>query len=94
MARSDAYRGRWPEIRRFVLERDGHLCQIRDPSCCVIVADTVDHVLPVALFGPSFDPRHLRAACGPCNRKLGHRLGGTISGHGRRARQTVGSRDW
>lgn len=60
------YSGPWQRIRKEVLERDGHLCQIRYPGCR-IKANQVDHIYPVAEHGHTFDPQLLRAACQHCN---------------------------
>ena len=35
----------------------------------------VDHIVPIAEGGEPFDEANLRAACGPCNSRLGGRLG-------------------
>jgi len=35
----------------------------------------VDHVVPIAEGGEPFHESNLRAACGPCNSRLGGRLG-------------------
>jgi hypothetical protein len=63
---SPEYSGAWPRIRKAVLARDGHLCQIKGPKCKG-VADQVDHIVPVSAGGPWFDKDNLRASCGPCN---------------------------
>ncbi len=60
------YSGPWKRIRRQVLERDGHLCQIRGPRCTT-AATEVDHILSVSQGGAWFDPLNLRASCAPCN---------------------------
>lgn len=64
------YQGRWKIVRRQVLERDGHTCQINLPGCTV-TATTVDHITPVALGGEWYDDNNLRAACHQCNSTLG-----------------------
>ena len=61
-----AYRGPWPRIRRTILERDGHTCQIRGPRCTTI-ATHVDHIIPVNSGGPWWEPDNLRASCRNCN---------------------------
>ena len=60
------YKGRWQTVRKRILERDGHTCQIRAPKC-TIHATHVDHIIPVTQGGPWWDPDNLRAACAPCN---------------------------
>ena len=56
----------WDRVRRRVLRRDGHECQIRGPQC-LVAATEVDHIVNVASGGTD-DPENLRAACRPCNR--------------------------
>ena len=60
------YKGRWQAVRKRILERDGHLCQIRTPKC-TIHATHVDHIIPVTQGGPWWEPTNLRAACQNCN---------------------------
>jgi 5-methylcytosine-specific restriction protein A len=60
------YSGPWKRIRRQVLERDGHLCQIQAAGC-TSRATQVDHIVPVAKNGEWWNPDNLRAACGSCN---------------------------
>jgi len=60
------YRGAWPRVRRAILERDGHLCQIRSPKCTGH-ATHVDHIIPTTQGGAWWDPTNLRAACQNCN---------------------------
>ncbi len=61
-----AYRGPWPRIRRTILERDNHTCQIQSPQCTG-TATVVDHIIPVTAGGPWWDPDNLRASCNTCN---------------------------
>lgn len=61
-----AYTGAWPHVRRLILERDGHACQIHMPGCTGR-ATQVDHIVPLAHGGPRLDPANLRASCGHCN---------------------------
>jgi 5-methylcytosine-specific restriction endonuclease McrA len=58
---------RWRQFRRRILERDGGVCRIRGPNC-QIVADEVDHIIPVLAGGALLDPTNCRASCGHCNR--------------------------
>jgi hypothetical protein len=60
------YRGAWPRIRKAILERDNHLCQIR-AARCTTHATHVDHIIPVTQGGPWWEPTNLRAACQNCN---------------------------
>lgn len=57
---------RWRKVRRLVLDRDRHLCQIKR-SKCTTKATEVDHIVAVADGGAQFDPANLRAACKSCN---------------------------
>jgi 5-methylcytosine-specific restriction endonuclease McrA len=59
----------WAKLRRAVLERDGHRCQLEYPGCRGR-ATHVDHVIP-RRFGGSDQPANLRAACAPCNQRRG-----------------------
>jgi hypothetical protein len=60
------YRGAWPRIRRAILQRDNHLCQIGGRRC-TIHATHVDHIIPVTQGGPWWDETNLRASCQNCN---------------------------
>jgi hypothetical protein len=60
------YRGAWPRIRKAILERDNHLCQIVGPRCTTH-ATHVDHIIPVTQGGPWWEPTNLRASCQNCN---------------------------
>ena len=61
-----AYRGRWPKVRKAILERDHYQCQIKSTRCTGH-ATTVDHIIPVQKGGAWWDPDNLRAACAKCN---------------------------
>lgn len=52
------------EVRSFIFERDGNLCQI----CKASPATEVDHIWPASMGGTSH-PDNLQAACKPCNRR-------------------------
>ena len=72
----------WRAARRRVLERDGHICQIRLPGCRV-EATAVDHILELDDGGAPYDPGNLRACCTPCNtakrnRRVAQRAKGSI----------------
>jgi hypothetical protein len=60
------YRGAWPRIRKAILQRDNHLCQIGGRRC-TIHATHVDHIIPVTKGGPWWDETNLRASCQNCN---------------------------
>jgi len=61
------YSGReWQRVRKIVLARDRHECQIRGPHCR-IVADAVDHVIEMSRGGARLDLSNLQAACVSCN---------------------------
>lgn len=59
--------GPWPTIRRRILHRDNHTCQIRTPGICTHTATHVDHIRSPLNGGAWFDQHNLRAACQPCN---------------------------
>lgn len=63
------YQGPWKTIRKRVLERDGHTCQVRLPGCTT-TATTVDHIVPVSWGGDWYALDNLRAACAGCNAAL------------------------
>ena len=69
-AEGKPYQGQWKTIRRRVLTRDQHHCQIGLPGC-TIDATTVDHITPIAFGGEWYDMANLRAACQHCNYTLG-----------------------
>jgi 5-methylcytosine-specific restriction endonuclease McrA len=62
------YDGHWRRVRVQILERDRGLCQLRLEGCTVI-ADEVDHVIPISAGGGLYDPENCRAACRHCNRR-------------------------
>jgi 5-methylcytosine-specific restriction endonuclease McrA len=76
-------------LRPLILERDGGRCQIRGPGCTG-AADSVDHIVPLALGG-THAPENLRSACLHCNSAAGRRIA-----LARRAGSAVGrrSRRW
>lgn len=59
----------WRRLRAAVLERDGHVCQVR-LVCDGAPATHVDHIVPV-VDGGRDDPGNLRAACAACNLRRG-----------------------
>lgn len=52
----------WQQLRLAVLVRDGWQCR-----WCGGPADTVDHLVPLALGGARLDPENCAAACRKCN---------------------------
>jgi 5-methylcytosine-specific restriction protein A len=56
----------WARMRRYILLRDKHRCQIGGPRCKVYATE-VDHIVGRADGGAMWDPANLRAACKPCN---------------------------
>lgn len=63
---SGAYDHNWHKVRKQVLERDGHRCQLGLPGC-TSSARHVDHIVPLAEGGARLDPDNLRASCQSCN---------------------------
>lgn len=57
----------WRHLRRQVLDRDDHQCQIRHQDTCIGHATQVDHIISTAAGGPEMDPTNAQAACAPCN---------------------------
>jgi 5-methylcytosine-specific restriction protein A len=53
-------------LRRLVLDRDRHECQIRGPRC-TRYATVVDHIVDRADGGAVYDVENMRAACARCN---------------------------
>lgn len=77
---------KWKKTRRFVLNRDGHHCQIRYVGTCIGLASEADHIIPVTQGGTDH-PSNLQAACRPCHlakssdeghQAAGHRVPGRI----------------
>jgi len=78
---------KWRRVRLEILTRDSYVCQIHLPGVCSLRASMVDHIVPIAEGGEPYDVTNLRAACGPCNSRLGGRLGNlrkalATDGHG------------
>lgn len=70
--RGDLKTYKWTQLRKVILERDRHECQIAGPRCTG-TATQVDHIVPHAYGGDS-SMDNLRAACKPCNSAAGARL--------------------
>jgi 5-methylcytosine-specific restriction endonuclease McrA len=65
---------RWQRLRRAVLARYGHLCQLQGPRCTGY-ATTVHHCVPRSQAPELFwEPTNLVAACGRCNYGGGARV--------------------
>lgn len=62
---------RWRTFRAVLLSRwrmQGRTrCEIQGPRCLTSVQE-VDHIVPLALGGPKYDPANCRPSCAPCNR--------------------------
>lgn len=56
----------WRRVRKVVLARDDHTCQIKGANCTG-VATQVDHIVPITRGGAYLDPANLRASCKRCN---------------------------
>ena len=56
---------RWQALRVKVLQRDGHMCQVRGPRCLVHATD-VDHVIPTHLGGAD-SIANAQSVCKPCH---------------------------
>ena len=86
------YHGPWPRIRRSILDRDGHRCQIQGPRCKGD-ATHVDHIVPWSEGGAWYEPDNLRAACETCNSgRVSARLSALANLN--RQKPTKPSREW
>jgi 5-methylcytosine-specific restriction enzyme A len=56
----------WAAVRKRVLARDGHQCQIGYQGCKGH-ANAVDHIVELLDGGAPFEMTNLQAACVPCN---------------------------
>jgi 5-methylcytosine-specific restriction endonuclease McrA len=64
----------WQKLRKAVLARDGHVCQIRGLRCRG-QATSVHHLIPSSQAPELFwEPTNLVAACGRCNYGDGARV--------------------
>jgi len=80
---------RWRRIRAYVLDRDGHRCQVPlldRPGLCLALAEHVDHI-EERCNGGTDDPANLRAACSHHNLARPARPRSTISSPARRERR-------
>lgn len=78
----------WPTIRRAVLERDGHVCQLAYPGACIHTATEVDHIHG----DDNHDPSALRAVCTPCHQARSSSQGGRAAAAARASRRRVPER--
>lgn len=63
---------RWRAFRATILDRDRWLCTIKGQGC-TLAAEQVDHVIPLSMGGPKYDPANCRASCAHCNVARGNR---------------------
>jgi 5-methylcytosine-specific restriction endonuclease McrA len=88
---------RWRVVRKAVLDRDRHVCQI-DGRDCTRTATHVDHILSPELGGAPFHENNLRASCPNCNlrRARPERRPGSPAHRRQQARKhkTKPSRNW
>lgn len=66
MAGKPWHRGPWFKVRKVILARDRHTCQIKADGC-THKATHVDHIVSPIEGGPWWDEQNLRAACANCN---------------------------
>jgi len=62
----DGNRWHWSAIRRRVLARDAHRCQLGIPGICTATATEVDHIRPRAVGGGD-ELDNLRSVCHLCH---------------------------
>jgi len=79
--------GAWKQLRRKVLDRDNHRCQVRGPNCTGH-ATQVDHIINVAAGGAELDPSNTQAVCSPCNLTKASAEGAAARRHKRTQRPT------
>ena len=68
--------GEYRRLAKWVLDRDGHVCQVRGPRCTQYATE-VDHITARADGGQD-TPENLRAACKRCNGWLSARRTNTL----------------
>lgn len=56
----------WERLRRVILHRDQHLCQVCKAQGIYTPAHAVDHIIPKAHEGTD-DPRNLQSICPKCH---------------------------
>ena len=82
---SRGYGTAWDKLRKFILQRDKHLCQACLPR--PTPANHVDHIRPKAKGGTD-EPSNLQALCKPCHDAK------TLRDEGKRARLAIGEDGW
>ena len=60
---------KWKKLRKFVLERDKHLCQICLDGSRVTPGNVVDHKIPIKQGGAQLHPANLQTLCEVCHAK-------------------------
>lgn len=60
------YDSDWKSLVKYVLQRDGYVCQVGRRGC-EVTATTGDHVVPLSRGGARLDPDNVVAACRRCN---------------------------
>jgi hypothetical protein len=70
---AQVYGPAWKRARDACLRAASWHCEIRTPGVCIGAASEADHI-----DGAENDPRHqrLRAACGPCHKRITAQQGG------------------
>jgi len=62
---------RWRTFRAALMSQwaaQGRTSCERRGSTCTLKVEQVDHIVPLALGGPKYDPANCRPSCAPCNR--------------------------
>ncbi len=77
----------WVKLRKAILARDNHLCQVCLAEGRTTPATHCDHIVSKAKGGTD-DPANLRALCAPCHSRK------TITEKGHRVRPTIGPDGW
>lgn len=67
----------WRKIRKVILDRDHWICRLQIEGVCIYRANSVHHTKGKQ-FGD--DPKHLVAACLPCNQHIGDPTASTYRG--------------
>jgi 5-methylcytosine-specific restriction protein A len=77
---------KWKQVRKRVMERDGHECQVRG-SKCTIDAYAVDKIIPAHVDPDlALDMENLRAVCGNCHNQITARQASAAAAEARRRR--------
>ena len=81
------YGSAWDRLRKVILARDGHLCQVCMTKGRTTPATHCDHILSKAQGGTD-DLSNLRAICRPCHDRK------SIEERGHRVRRTITTDGW